>query len=260
MKKMKKYQFYAAGFLSLAMCLTGCSKDEVAVISEVSEIPEELVAVSLTSKVYEISDFYIETSWESGENSRKTKSYSSTGTDNKSWYDKNSNGYYVMKSLKTDGNRTEWKEKEESSLYNGKKMTYKARVQSIPENGVTIAQIHNRGSGVKRPWLRVYIDDDRKIKIKVTKNNPSNSSGTYDTYTGSTYSQGSDFIVKIEYKGNKALVEVKKSNGSVILKKTITPSSSWNSYSSKYYLKAGVYTEGDDKQPKSTFKYFYFDD
>ncbi|WP_024481069.1 polysaccharide lyase family 7 protein [Cellulophaga baltica] len=257
MKKMTNYKFLATGIFSVAVFLTSCSQTEH---EEVVLAPEAMEAPKLSAKVYQISDFYIETSWLSGEESRSTKSFSSTGTDNESWYDKNSSGYYTMKSLATDGNRTEWKEIEESSLTNGKSMIYKAKVESIPENGVTIAQIHNRGNNVNRPWLRVFIDDDRKIKIKVTTNNPSNSSGTYQEYTGATYSQGSDYILSITYNGGGATVKVTTSSGSTIINKTISPSSSWNSYSNTYYFKAGVYTEGDDKQPKITFNYFYFND
>ncbi|GAA4114750.1 hypothetical protein GCM10022393_14430 [Aquimarina addita] len=254
--------------LSLFILITSCSNEEVdEIISDESLVDskddlelDDDPELKAAWKVFEISDFYIETSWLSGENSRSTSSFSSTSIDNESWYDKDSNGYYTMKSLKTDGNRSEWKEKNQSSLYSGKKMTYLAKVESIPENGVTIAQVHNRGNGVNRPWLRVYIDDDRKIKIKVTTNNPSNSSGTYKTFTGGTYSQGSNYILSITYLGNKATVKVKKTNGTVLIEETITPTSSWNNYSNTYYFKAGVYTEGDDKQPKITFRYFYFDD
>jgi hypothetical protein len=258
MKKMNSYQLFVMGLLSLSIPLTSCSKvDEQ---EDVTTQAEVIVSEKLTAKVFQISDFYIETSWLSGESSRTTKSFSSTSTDNEIWYDKNSTGYYVMKSLATDGNRTEWKEIEESSLTNGKSMTYKAKVESIPQNGVTIAQIHNRGNNVNRPWLRVFIDDDRKIKIKVTTNNPSNSSGTYQEYTGATYAQGSEYILAITYNGGGANVKVTTSSGSTIINKTISPSSSWNSYSNTYYFKAGVYTEGDDKQPKITFNYFYFND
>jgi hypothetical protein len=257
MKKMKNYLKSTMGLLIIPLLLTNCTTQEEA---DTSTETDSFVVTSLTSQVYQISDFYIETSWLSGENSRSTESFDSSSIDNESWYDKNSSGYYTMKSLATDGNRTEWKEKEESSMVNNKSITYQAKVESIPENGVTIAQIHNRGNGVNRPFLRVFIDDDRKIKIKVTTNNPSNDDGTYTEYTGSTYSQGSTFNLSITYNGSSATVDVTDSSGSTIINETVTPSNSWNNYSSTYYFKAGVYTEGDDKQPKITFNYFYFND
>ena len=224
--------------------------------SNEEEEEEETPSTDL-SGTFNLEDFQIETSWLSGENSTSTTSFTATSKDNEDWYDKVGNTYW-LKSLETDGNRTEWKEYpgKEASLSTYKKMEYKAIVEDIPENGVTIAQVHNRG-GVNRPLLRVYIDDDRYIKIKVTSTDPSASSSSYDVYEGPFYREGTDFTVRVLTQSGRVSINVITTNGS--MSETITPSGDWDDWDDSYYLKAGVYTEGDDTNPKITFDYFVVD-
>ena len=209
------------------------------------------------SGTFTLEDFQIETSWLTGEDSRTTESFTATSKDNEDWYDKDGNTYW-LKSLQTDGNRTEWKEYpgKEASLSTYKKMQYKAMVEDIPEKGVTIAQVHNRG-GVNRPLLRVYIDDDGYMKIKVTRTSPDASSSSYDVYDGPFYSEGTDYSLEFLIDDGRVYIEVETTNGS--MSETITPSEDWDDFSDSYYLKAGVYTEGDDTNPKITFDYFIVD-
>lgn len=206
--------------------------------------------------VFNLEDFQIETSWLSGEKSRKTDSFPATKIDDKPWYNKEG-GSYILKSLRTDGNRTEWKEipGKQASLKTYKNLQYVAQVENIPENGLTVAQVHNRG-GVKRPLLRVYIDKDRYIKIKVTVTNPTQASSSYDKIKGPYYKEGSKFKVDVVTIKGKISVKVKTTSG--VMDEIITPSRDWKPFSDSYYLKAGVYTEGDDIGPQSTFDYFLF--
>ena len=210
-----------------------------------------------TSSGVNFNDLIVETSWISGDKSDRD-SFLAADVDGQSWMDKYSSGIVMMKCLAADGHRTELKEEEgdEASLYTYKLMDYTAKLTSIPAHGVTVAQVHNRG-GVNRPLLRVYVDDDRYIKVKETNTNPAGSSSSYSTYTGPKYTSGDEFSVSIRTQNGNAYVTV-TTNGTT-WSQTVTPNSAWNNYSDDYYLKAGVYTEGDDKQPQLKISSFSID-
>ena len=209
------------------------------------------------SGTFNLKDFQIETSWDSsGDDYKKTKSYDYDEIDNRAWYDKVGNTYVLSCEAK-DGNRTEWKEHsgKEASLSVNKVMEYTTKITNEPENGVTIAQIHNRG-GVRRPYVRVYLEHG-EILIKETTSDPSKSSASYNTYDENLkYTQGTNLTVKIETKNGKAYITITTTHGSY--SETLTPTDNWKNFSNHYYLKAGVYTEGDDIQPISTFSKFLF--
>lgn len=170
-----------------------------------------------------------------------------------------SNGDYYLKSASHDGKRTEWKENGQSSLYDDKTLKYEASVTDIPENGVTIAQLHNRGSGVKRPYIRVFIDNDRKIKIKETTNDLTNSSGQWDETPDEDtlpYTAGDKFKVQLTVDNGTLNVKVETNDGT--LEQDFTPNVTNNDYDDTYYFKAGVYTEGDDTEP--VIRFYSFED
>lgn len=196
----------------------------------------------------------VETSWISQDKGDRD-TFDASNIDGKEWMDVYSSGIVMMKCLAADGHRTELKEKSgvEASLNKYKKMNYTASLKSIPEHGVTVAQIHNRG-GVNRPWIRVYVDADRYIKIKATKTTPDESKSTYTTYTGPKYTSGNDFSIAITTQNGEASFEI--TTGGSTSRETLTPSGDWDSYKNDFYLKAGVYTEGDDVQPEMKLSSF----
>ncbi len=242
--------------LSLLM-FTNCSKSEHDNSETEKEVEETTTNESCTSTC-DFDDLLVETSWISGDKYDRD-SFEACGVDGEEWMDKYNNGNVKLKCLATDGHRTELKENTgyETSLDNYKEMYFSANYTNIPENGVTIAQIHNRNSNVVRPWIRVYIDDDRYIKIKETETTPNETSSTYSTYTGPKYTSG-DAIKITVWTGinNKKEGEFKIITNGITFTKTVSPSSDWSSYSNDYYLKAGVYTEGNDLQ--ATVEYDYF--
>jgi len=201
-----------------------------------------------------LADFQIETSWLTGEASRTTQSFPAISVSSEPWYTRAASTY-VLTSLRTDGNRTEWKEfpGKEASLSVYKNMQYLAKFENIPENGVTIAQVHNRG-GVNRPLLRVYIHDDNQIHVKVTLTTPDEASSTYYTSEGINYTEGDDVKTQILIEDGE--IEITVETGGSTLSETIVPSSDWDNYSDSYYLKAGVYTEGNDTFVRGIFNYF----
>ena len=212
--------------------------------------------ITTNDGVFNLETYQIESSSHlSSPTDRKTTSWSYGSSDideifGTEWYYVN-NGDYYLKSASNDGKRTELKEDQgyESSLNSIKRLTYEASVDDIPEHGVTIGQVHNRG-GVRRPYLRVYIEDGR-IEVKETTNDLTNSSGTYYTAVGPRYIENSKFKVQITTVSGRVNVKVETSEGT--LDEDFTPNKSvdgWSDYQNDFYLKAGVYTEGNDTEPE----------
>jgi len=200
----------------------------------------------------------VETSWDT-QNTGNRDQYDASTIDDKAWMDVLEDGKVMMKCLAGDSHRTELKEDsgDEQSLTAYRKMEYKGNLYNIPENGVTIAQIHNRATGVKRPWIRVFVDDDNYIKIRETETTPDETSSTYSTFPSSSgvlYTSGDDLHIKIEIENGSAYFYIEADGESY--EETLTPNSDWDDYASGYYFKAGVYTEGNDVQPRMEFKEF----
>ena len=238
-------------FLSLFF---GCSQNETesnASINSNTTTPSPTTQSNLPGENFNLETLQIETSWNTPDRSTVSET-ASTFNPTAFFYMENNN--MVFESKESDGKRTELKEApgQEKALSIYKKLEYTAMVDLIPENGVTIAQVHNRGNGVQRPLVRVYIDNDLKIKFKLS-NNPVGTS-TYTTIIGPDYIEGSIFDVAVLIQNGVAEFSVVTTNGTQ--SHTFTPSSNWYSYSSSYYLKAGVYTEGNDTRPKISFSDF----
>jgi hypothetical protein len=273
---MKKTNFFRAivAFATVALLTTlnSCSTDEQDAGSNLAakEADSNLVVEETGSKLlakgpkttaratlgsFNFADFDGETSSGSGGTISNRAYFNPTTTDDMFYFDVDASGYRVFKCFAPKSNRTEIKEKQglESSLSTAKDMEYIAKLESIPSLGVTVGQVHNRGSGVNRPLLRVYVYNG-KFYIKTTTNNPSQSTGTYSTITGPSYTAGTDYTLRIRFSNGDVLITI--TTTSATLDSTITPTSSWNSYSTKYYLKAGVYTEGNDLEPKLSMKAF----
>ena len=196
----------------------------------------------------------VETSWIS-ENQYDRYVFDASSVDDEEWMYVNSTGTVTMKCLAEDSHRTELKERkgEEASLSIYKEMLYTSILTNIPEHGVTIAQIHNRG-GVSRPWIRVYVHSDKTIRIKATETTPDENNSTYTTYIGPEYISGDELSVSIETKDGNAYFEIETAG--TTFNEILTPSEDWDDFSDSYYLKAGVYTEGDDTEPQMEFSSF----
>jgi len=218
--------------------------------------------IDTNDDTYNLSDFQIESS----SHLESTTSKTTTTWDNDDdeilgteWYFI-TNGDYYLKSAEYDGKRTEFKEKSgnESSLSTTKVFKYEASIDNIPENGVTIAQVHNRFKDsddykTQRPYLRVYVEEGA-INVKETTNNLTEDSGTYYTAHGPEYTKNSKFKVQITTGNEKVNVKIETTSGT--LDEDFTPNTdvdSWDDYQDYFYLKAGVYTEGYDTKPVIRF-------
>ena len=262
MKNFLKWSFVALLFIS-------CNRENDLISNEEALDEQELstdgqdgvkkpgLMARASVGTFSFDDFDGETSHAGAGGSIKRRAYfNPTTTDNQFYFDVNSSGQRVFKCDNEKSHRTEIKEKsgKESSLSTSKDMEYIGKLENIPNLGVTVAQVHNRGTGVKRPLLRVYVVNG-KFYIKTTTNNPTLSTGTYSTITGPNYTSGSTYTLRIRFSSGNVLIDITTTSGSI--SPTITPTSNWSSFSTKYYLKAGVYTEGTDNDPKLTM--FGFD-
>lgn len=202
---------------------------------------------TITPKAVDFGSLVVETSWLS-KNTGDRDTFRASSIDNQSWMDVYDNGNVMMTCLADDSHRTELKENTgvEASLNSYRKMDYTATLTNTPSHGVTIAQIHNRG-GVRRPWIRVYVDDDKYIKIKATETTPDENSSTYSTYVGPLYTAGNEFSIQVLIENNTAVFQIITAD--ITFNQSLSPSTDWSNYSNSYYLKAGVYTEGDDVEP-----------
>lgn len=264
---MKRVLNFGMAFLATCTLFTNCSTNENNDLESLKTIGEEMSAKTsggTCSSTVNFRDLIEETSWTTGDTSDKDE-FDACGVDGDTWMDKYSDGTVMMKCLSGDGHRTEMKEEsgDEKALNNYKKIKYIAKFTNLPENGVTIAQIHNRGTNVKRPFVRLYIDDDRYIKIKETKSCitcSSSSDAKYDTWeSGIKYVSSAEITVNFwtglsgQSKGKFTV-----STGGKSWAKTVWPDSQWkgSAFVNDFYLKAGVYSEGNDKT--ATVKYSYF--
>ena len=211
-------------------------------------------STTVTASGVDFDNLIVETSWTTNDSDDRDE-FNASDVDGESWMDVYSSGETMLKCLAADGHRTELKENsgDEASLSIYKRMLFTARVHSIPENGVTVAQVHNRG-GVNRPLLRLYIDSDRYFKVKITDTTPDESSSEYTILDGPKYSSGDYFDVSITTENGNAIVSI-TTNG-ITETFTIRPSNEWSDFSNDYYLKAGVYTEGNSTQPQIKFSNF----
>ena len=242
-----------SGLLVFCMLFGACtseSKDTEPVNNEPDmETPNE--TANIPGENFNLSTLQIETSWNTPDRSTVSENATTFGPTDYYYMD---NEVMVLVSKEPDGKRTELKEApgQERALTVAKTLSYTATIHNIPENGVTIAQVHNRADGVLRPLVRVYIDDDLKLKYKLTDDPDSDSE--YTTITGPLYQEGDTLQVTVTLENGTASFLTTTTSGSV--EETFTPSAKWLPYPNSYYLKAGVYTEGNDTRPEIHFSEF----
>ncbi|MBU2996299.1 polysaccharide lyase family 7 protein [Cellulophaga baltica] len=249
--------------LLLSIILVGCSADQ-----SIADINEELDSTALTSS--SLSNFYfgnleIEESWNAAVNSNGTYSTTShtidlSNTVDEAYFYENSDGDQLnLKCKAEDGRRAEFKEPsgEEGPLTQYRKIDFTAVYFSIPENGVTIAQVHNRGDGGGKPLFRLELEADGTLKT-VLRDLP-NGTSTTDTNSIPDFIYDEGDSIRIILKKDNGLVYLKiRQNSEWVINTTFEAPEAWNVSNVKdfYYLKAGVYTEGNDEEARVKYKKF----
>jgi hypothetical protein len=250
-------------FFLFSIVLASCSADQ-----SIADINEELTTTALISS--SLSNFYlgnlqIEESWNATINNNGTYSTTShsidlTNTvDEEYFYENNDESELNLKCKAEDGRRAEFKEPtgDEGPLTQYRKIDFTASYYNIPENGVTIAQVHNRGDGGGKPLFRLELEADGTLKT-ILRDLPNGTSPT-DTKSipNFEYDEGSN--IRIILKRNNGLVYLKiRQNSSWVINTTFEAPEAWSSSDVEYYyyLKAGVYTEGNDEEATVNYTKF----
>ncbi len=249
--------------LIVPFILANCSADQSLV-----DITDELTDTTLISgslSNFDLGDLQIEESWYTTINNSGTYSTTShdidlSNTIDEEYFYENSAGTQLnLKCKAENGRRAEFKEPTggEGPLTEYRKIDFTAAYYNIPENGVTIAQVHNRGDGGGKPLFRLELEANGTLKT-VLRDLPNGTSTTNTNIIHNfIYDEGSS--IRIILKKYNDLIYLKiRQNNSWIINTTFEAPDAWNENDVKdyYYLKAGVYTEGDDVQARVKYKKF----
>lgn len=149
------------------------------------------------------------------------------------------------------GRRAEFKQVSEGPLTSFSKLELEGTYYDIPDDGVTIAQVHNRGGSSNKPFFRLVLSKD-ELQTVIRKDPEVSSSDT------SFKKEEFSFINGADYDGSPLKVVVEKSNGLVhisveqnnvlILDESYSADATtdWvndTGIANGFYLKAGLYND-----------------
>ena len=147
------------------------------------------------------------------------------------------------------GRRAEFKQISEGPLTSYSKMEFEGVYYDIPEDGFTIAQVHNRGGNSNKPFFRLELHRN-KLETVIRKDPEVNSSDTSFDKVDYPFLNGGDYNlfplkVILEKSGGFAHITVMQDN-SIILDQSFQPDSTtdWlnnSGIANGFYLKAGAY-------------------
>ncbi len=148
-----------------------------------------------------------------------------------------------------EGRRTEFKQISRGPLTRASRIEFEAVYFDIPAEGMTIAQVHNRGGSSNKPFFRLEMHED-ELETVVRRDPEVNSNET--TFDKVTYA----YVNGAEYNGELLKVILEKNNGvvrlhvtqgdTVLINESYAPDADTNwvldtGIANGYYLKAGVY-------------------
>jgi len=147
------------------------------------------------------------------------------------------------------GRRIEFKQRSEGPLSSSARMEFEGVYYDIPDGGMTIAQVHNRGGNGNKPFFRLELHSD-KLETVIRKDPEVSSSMTtfdkvdYPLFAGENYDQSPLTIVLEKSAGAVSIKVMQKET--VILEQSFQPDSStrWvtdSGIANGFYLKAGLY-------------------
>lgn len=281
---MKKINANLLALAFVVMLGLNCTQEtqNVEVLEEEVQLLEETEDVSLDK---ESSDL---TASKSGDNcnSKPSSKYSpvkkmhieNKGSGSKN-IDKSANGYcntsffcmnkhyMVLTAPGKSGSRTELKHKDYNmSLSSKKELRFTMILENVPSSssqknkGVSIGQIHNRGSKTTRPLLRVDATQYRK-KIRVTYADTYKKGESDSSYDLVGFKNGDRIYIELKMLGNnKVYVKAKNDYTGEQKSKTFTVKNNWtnNGYKDKFYFKTGVYQQigSSGSAPRASYNYF----
>ena len=175
------------------------------------------------------------------------------------------NGYMVISGPNGDSKRVELKQYPGTEALNdAASLKFRTIVENIPGSGeeVTIAQIHNRGSGVSRPLLRLSIRNGGVLTSTLAHKYSGSTSYTKQNWFNINHGDRIVVEMKIVGSGNQVRWWVK--NYTTGQEQRVTYDlddsnyQSWKNKSGTFYFKTGVYNQDYFSNPMR-LSYYYFD-
>ena len=149
------------------------------------------------------------------------------------------------------GRRIEFKQISEGPLTSFSRIELEGIYYDIPDNGVTIAQVHNRGGSGNKPFFRLVLHEDG-LETVIRQDPEVDSRDTEFDKFDFAFSDGGDYdlsSLRIVVEKSSGFVHINvEQNGVMILDQSYAPdpSTRWVSntgIANGFYLKAGLYND-----------------
>lgn len=149
------------------------------------------------------------------------------------------------------GRRIEFKQISRGPLTSFSQLTFEGTYYDIPNNGVTIAQVHNRGGTSNKPFFRLVLHKNG-LETVIRKDPEVSSSQTSFKKEDFSFVDGADYDLsplKIVLEKNNGFVNISvEQNGVLVLDESYTadPTTDWvndTGIANGFYLKAGLYND-----------------
>lgn len=191
------------------------------------------------------------------------------GQPNDPYFFETNNGMELnLKCQPDEGRRTEFKQISRGPLTRVSRIEFEAVYFDIPNEGMTIAQVHNRGGSSNKPFFRLELHKN-ELETVVRQDPEVDSNQT--SFDKVSY----NFPDNADYNGESIKVILEKNNGTVhlnvmlgntlLIDESYSPDTSTNwvtdsGIANGYYLKAGIYNPsaphtGDILMQYTVFKY-----
>ncbi len=186
--------------------------------------------------------------------------------DDEYFYSSNNGTILNLKCQLEKGRRTEFKQSSEGSLTTPSRMEFEAVYLDIPTEGITIAQVHNRGGSSNKPFFRLELHND-ELETVVRRDPEVSSSDTefdkdfYSFVNGANYN--AEPLKIIIEKGNGVVHLIVAQGGQTLIDDTYSPEvgTNWiedNGIANGYYLKAGIYNPAANHTEAIELQYSMF--
>ena len=149
------------------------------------------------------------------------------------------------------GRRIEFKQISKGPLTSFAKIEFEGTYYNIPENGVTIAQVHNRGGATNEPFFRLVLHKEG-LETVIRKDPEVNSNDTSFLKEDFSFINGADYdlsSLKIVLDKNNGFVNISVEQNDVIIldaSYAADPSTDWvndSGIANGFFLKAGLYND-----------------
>lgn len=223
-----------------------------------SNMDGDQTASNLASRFSFVGNLVIENSWNTGgcdsppcdTNDESLDNFFDSGEPNDPYfYLTEDESELFLECQLEEGRRIEFKQRSEGPLTSPSKMEFEGVYHSIPNGGMTIAQVHNRGGSGNKPFFRLELHEDRLETV--IRMDPEVSSGdtTFDKvdhYFPNNEDYDESPLTIVLEKGNGEMTIHVTYNDTVILNESYQPNpeTRWvtnTGIANGFYLKAGLY-------------------